>query len=96
MSSKTEIPNFQIIENVNITLRAELDRRTIGFSELMELEVDSVLPLTRPTGENVDIYAGKILLGSGEILVIDSTLSVRVADIRDKLKGRAAETAEQS
>ncbi|HEY3937166.1 MAG TPA: FliM/FliN family flagellar motor switch protein [Bryobacteraceae bacterium] len=77
-----ETPDFQIVEDVNLTLRAELDQRTISFPELLGLEVDSILNLRRPTGENVDLYAGKVLIGHGEILVIEQSLAVRVAELR--------------
>ena len=73
--------NFNIVENVKIVISVELDTRQIGFPELMRLEPGSILELKRPTGENVDIYAGKVLLGNGEILVVESNLAVRVADL---------------
>jgi flagellar motor switch protein FliN len=75
------MPDFEIVENVRIVIRAELDKRTISFPELMKLKAGSILELTRPTGENVDIYAEKVLLGNGEILVVESNLAVRVADL---------------
>ncbi len=65
-------------------LRAELDHRTVAFSDLVNLDVGSVLQLGRPTGENVDLYAEDVLIGNGEILIVDSTLAVRIADLRDK------------
>jgi flagellar motor switch protein FliN len=74
--------DFSIIEDVKICLRAELDHKTVSFESLLNLEVGSVLQLGRPTGENVDIYAEDVMLGSGEILIVDSTLAVRVADLR--------------
>jgi flagellar motor switch protein FliN/FliY len=73
--------DFQIVENVNIVIRAELDKRTISFPELMQLEPGSILELTRPTGENVDVYAEKVLLGNGEILIVEASLAVRIADL---------------
>ena len=69
------------VEEIPITLRAELDRRTITVRELLEMTHDTLVPLSRPAGENVDLYAGDVYLGNGEILVADSMLSVRVADI---------------
>ena len=70
-------------------LRAELDQRTISFPALLGLEVGSILQLTRPTGENVDLYAANVLIGCGEILVMDSNLAVRMADLGGKfLHGR--------
>jgi flagellar motor switch protein FliN/FliY len=73
--------NFQIVENVKIVISVELDNRMIGFPELMKLEPGSILELKRPTGENVDIYAGKVLVANGEILVVESNLAVRVTDL---------------
>jgi flagellar motor switch protein FliN/FliY len=73
--------NFEIVENVKIVIRVELGKRAISFPELMKLEPGSVLELNRPTGENVDIYAEKVLFGNGEILVVESNLAVRVADL---------------
>ncbi len=88
--------NFQIVENVKIVISAELDSRTIGFPELMRLEPGSILELRRPTGENVDLYAGKVLLGNGEILVVESNLAVRVADLFYRNGVRKEETIEMA
>jgi flagellar motor switch protein FliN len=73
-------PDFTLVEDVMVELRAELDKRTTTFGELLNLDVGSVLQLSRSTGDNVDLFAGEVLIATGEILVIDSTLAVRVAD----------------
>ena len=78
---------YQRIADVPVTLRAELDRRVVTIGELMKFDVDTVLPLTRPAGENIDLYIGEVLLGTGEILVVDGVLALRVADLRDKSTG---------
>jgi flagellar motor switch protein FliN len=72
---------LDVIEDVPLPLRAELGRKTISFRELLNLKIGSVVPLFRPAGENVDVYASNVYLGSGEILVIDGLLAVRLADI---------------
>jgi flagellar motor switch protein FliN/FliY len=71
------------IEDLWIGLRAELDHKTVTFSELLDLEVGSILQLGRATGENIDLYAGHVRLGSGEILIVESSLAVRLADVSD-------------
>lgn len=78
---------FQRIDDVVITIRAELDRRTISFRELLALEEDSILSFPRPAGENVDVYAEEVLIGTGEIIVVDSFLGVRMADLREVRTG---------
>ncbi|HSU57977.1 MAG TPA: FliM/FliN family flagellar motor switch protein [Bryobacteraceae bacterium] len=83
-SADTRLEAFNAIEDVPLRLRVELDKRNITFRSLLELGLGSIVVFPRPTGENVDLYAEDVLLGSGEILVIDSALAVRVADLRDK------------
>jgi flagellar motor switch protein FliN/FliY len=82
MSEQGIAPDFQIVEDVTIELRAELDKRTTTFGELLNLDIGSILQLSRSTGDNVDLFAGEVLIACGEILVIDSTLAVRVADFQ--------------
>lgn len=85
MRSETEsLADYEHLDDVRIQLHAELDHKTVGFEQLLNLTVGSVLPFGRPTGENVDIYAENVLLGTGEILIVDSTLAVRIADLRNK------------
>jgi len=72
---------LQAIEDVPLSLQAELGRKNILFAELLDLRVGAVVPLSRPAGENVDLYASDAYVGSGEILVMDGILSVRLADI---------------
>jgi flagellar motor switch/type III secretory pathway protein FliN len=78
------LPGYEALADITISLHAELDQKTVSFEQLVNLSVGSVLQLGRPTGENVDLYAEDILLGSGEILIVDSTLAVRIADLRNR------------
>ncbi len=82
-SEAPALPGFEPIEDLAILLQAELDHKTFTFEQLVNLDVGCVLQLGRPTGENVDLYAEDVLLGSGEILIVDSTLAVRIADLRN-------------
>jgi flagellar motor switch/type III secretory pathway protein FliN len=83
MENDQESFDFSSIGDVWLELRAELGNRFVPFSELLALELGSILPVGRATGENVDLYAGDVRLGSGEILIVDSTLAVRLADLND-------------
>jgi len=81
---EVQLELFEPIHKVPLTFRAELDHRNISVRELLGLRVDSVLELSKSAGENINLYAGEILLGSGEILVIDSSLAVRITELKDK------------
>ena len=69
--------------DVIIEVRAELDRTAFTVLELLGLEPGSLLEFSRSTGENIDIYAGEVLLGWGEVLMMDGAMAVRLADLRN-------------
>ncbi len=81
------LKTYSMLSNVEIGIMAELDHRKISFRDLLGLDIGSVLVLTRPVGENIDVYVDRVLLGTGEILVVDENLAVRLADLRDKPSG---------
>jgi len=68
---------------IPVEIEIELDRRIMTTREILCLEKGSVIETVRSAGENIDIYIGGVLCGSGEIVVIESTLGVRITDFRD-------------
>ncbi len=71
------------LSEIPIDVEVELDRRVMTTRELLSLEEGSVITTTRSAGENIDIYLGGVLCGSGEVVAIESTLGVRITDFRD-------------
>lgn len=69
---------------VPVEIEVELDRRVLTTREMLALEEGSVIPTARSAGENIDIYIGGVLCGSGEIVVIENALGVRITDFRDE------------
>lgn len=61
-----------------IDIRVELDRLNMKLIDVLSLSRGSIMSLPKPAGEPLDIYAGGILLGSGEIMVLNEKLGVRV------------------
>lgn len=82
-------PSEQLLEHIEkcgdviVEVRAELDRTAFTVFELLGLEAGSLLEFSRSTGENIDIYAGEVLLGWGEVLMMDGAMAVRLADLRN-------------
>jgi flagellar motor switch protein FliN/FliY len=68
---------------IPVEVEVELDRRTMTAREVLALEEGSVIGTGRSAGENIDLYVGGVLFGSGEIVVIENTLGVRITDFRD-------------
>lgn len=78
------LADYAILSNVGIGILAELDHRKISFRELLVLDAGSILILGRAVGENIDVYVDCVLIGNGEVMVVDENLAVRLADLRDK------------
>ncbi|HWB87404.1 MAG TPA: FliM/FliN family flagellar motor switch protein [Bryobacteraceae bacterium] len=69
---------------VPVAIEVELDRRVMSMREVLQLEEGTVLGTSRSAGENIDLYIGGVLSGSGEIVVIENALGVRITDFRDE------------
>ena len=52
--------------DIPIEIEVELDRRVMTTREVLRLEEGSIIATTRSAGENIDIYIGGVLCGSGE------------------------------
>jgi flagellar motor switch protein FliN/FliY len=70
--------------DVPVEIEVELDRRVLTTREMLALEEGSIVTTARSAGENIDIYIGGVLCGSGEIVVVETALGVRITDFRDE------------
>lgn len=78
---------FDRFRDLRIYAAVHLDRRRIEVRQLLGLERDSIIRLDRSAGENVDLLLNGTLVGSGEIVVIDEMVGLRITDIvEDKIK----------
>ena len=82
MTPQEEIAPFG---DVPVKLAVELDRRMMTVREVLELEAGSVIGTSRSAGENIDVYIGGVLCGSGEIVVVEKSLGVRITDFREDI-----------
>ncbi len=68
---------------IPVDIQIELDRRVMTAREVLRLETGSIITTSRSAGENIDIYIGGVLSASGEIVLIENSLGVRITDFRD-------------
>jgi flagellar motor switch protein FliN/FliY len=68
------------LADVPITLDIELDRKLTRVEQILDWDVGSVIWLTRSAGENLDVYIGGTLFGSGEIVIMENTFGIRLTD----------------
>jgi flagellar motor switch protein FliN len=80
----TTLEETALLNDVPIQIDVELDRKTMSVQEILELEPGSVIKMLRSAGENIDLLAGGRLIGSGEIVIIEETLGVRITDFNEE------------
>lgn len=62
-----------------LPLEPELGRCTLTVGEILDLAPGSLIKLTRSLGEKIDLNIGGVPFGSGELVRVGESLSVRVA-----------------
>ncbi len=77
MSVLEQIAN---LGDVLVPVDIELDRRVISMREVLQLEVGSVIKMSRSAGENMDVLVGGTLVGFGEIVIIEDSVGIRITD----------------
>jgi len=73
------------LADVPMYLDVELDRRVMTMREVLDLDAGSVIKMSRSAGENIDIIAGGAFIGSGEIVIIEETVGVRITDFNEEV-----------
>lgn len=88
MSSEARVPDaldeLTPFEDVTLSVRAELDRTTMSHLDLQRLAVGSLIRLPSSAGEMISLHSGDVRLGSGEVLVVDGVLTVRMSEIQGR------------
>jgi flagellar motor switch protein FliN len=72
---------LQALEDVELELRVELGRAELLIDEVLKLREGSVVPLDKLAGDPVDIFVNGRLIARGEVLVLNDSFCVRVAEI---------------
>lgn len=72
---------YSALGDIAITIEAELDRTNLAFIDVAKWVPGSLVRLPNSAGETISIHAGGVCLGTGEVIVVDGVLTVRVSDL---------------
>jgi flagellar motor switch protein FliN/FliY len=79
----TALEEIAHLADIPIEVEIELARKTMALRDILGLSVGSVIKMPRSAGENIDILAGGTLIGSGEVVIIEETVGIRITDFRE-------------
>lgn len=74
-------PNLLRFHDVPMELSVELDRKTMKVREILSLQAGSVIKMNRSAGDNMRLLVHGMLVGYGEVVVIEDSMGIRITDI---------------
>jgi flagellar motor switch protein FliN/FliY len=72
--------------DVTCTVTAELGRTNLAISDVLKLNVGSVVELNRLVSEPVDVIVQGVRLARGEVVVVNDHFAIRIKEIVDPRK----------
>jgi flagellar motor switch protein FliN/FliY len=76
-----EAATIDLLRDVQLDLRIELGRTHMHLEDVLRLKQGAVVTLDKLAGDPVDIYANGRLIARGEVLVLNDSFCVRVAEL---------------
>ena len=63
-----------------VSLEVRVGHCSMTLKDLCSLAESSVLQLDKPVGETFDMYIGNVRLASGEVVIIEDRMAVRITE----------------
>lgn len=77
----SEIKNMQLLYDVPVKIKAKLGTTMLSVEEILKLDIDCIIQLNKKIGELVELYANDIFIGTGEIIVVNEDIGVKIVQI---------------
>ena len=73
--------NLQMLYDLTINVNVRLGGTVMSIRDLINLFPGSVVELDRMAGEHCDLYVNDVIIGKGEVVVINDNFGLRITDI---------------
>ena len=79
--ASTDAATLDLLRDVQLDLKIELGRTRMQLDEVLQLKRGAVVTLDKLAGDPVDIFVNGRLIARGEVLVLNDSFCVRVAEL---------------
>ena len=73
--------NLEMIFDIPVSVSAELGKSVIKIRDLLNLSPGSVVELERLAGEPIDLLVNGVLIGKGDVVVVNENFGLRITEI---------------
>jgi len=80
-SGQNEKYDIDLILDIPLDVSVLLGQVKMLVNDLLQLGQGSVIELSKPVGESLDIFINNKLIARGEVVVVDEKFGIRVTDI---------------
>ncbi len=88
MADEIQATGKEAAFNVDVEMSAVLGHATVPVKQLLKLGRGAVVELDRRINEPIDLFVNKMLVGRGEVVIVEDHLGVTVTEM---LKGQPKE-----
>jgi len=74
------LENVDSFNEISIAVEARFEERLMDVRDVLAIQPEAVVRLSRPAGETLGVYIGNVLLAFAEVLVIDDHLALRITE----------------
>ena len=78
--------DYEALVDTEITVDVMLGHTDISVKDFLNFSEGEVLSLNKVAGDGGDIYVNQRIIGTGDIIVIDEKLAIRVQDAMNPQK----------
>ena len=78
--------NFDLVRDVELTVRIELGRTRMRLEEVLRLGPGALVELDRLAGDPVDVFVNDRLVARGEVVVLNEKFAVRLTEVVSPIK----------
>lgn len=77
----SKIRNINLLYDIPVKIKARLGKTMLSVEEILKLDINCIIQLNTNVGDLVEIYANDILIGYGEIVVVNEDIGIKVTQI---------------
>ncbi len=77
----TQQKNLEMIFDIPVNLTAELGQSVLKIKDMLNLSAGSVVELQKLAGESIDLTVNGVLIGKGDVVVVNENFGLRITEI---------------
>lgn len=76
----SDTTSLDAILDIPVTLHVNLGRAELSISDLLSLDIGSVIELNNEVGSPIELYVNNRLIAKGEVILVDDKLGISILE----------------